>query len=824
MHAESVLEFESLRAVIGRYVRSALGRTEVESLAPTSDRALIEGALADAAEGIDYVRAMSHPQAASKGAAIRIRFGDINDPAEAVARLRIEGSTLEAVEILEVARMLDLASEARSILLGARERFPRLARHATGIADLREIAADLNGKILPDGSVADHASVALARLRREGEKQRHKIQESLERFLQAHREDGTLQEDFVTIRDDRFVVPVVTGRERRVDGVIHGASGSGHTLFVEPIETIQLNNELVRLREEELREVHRVLREFTARLRTHAVEIRSTATALGALELIFAKAEFAVDFNCCVPRLSPAGSEVAVTAASEARQHGALMRSRNLILREARHPLLEDLFKHHPSGWGTTGTGTTGPGKTRTVVPVSLSLDESERTLLISGPNTGGKTVALKTVGMLALMTHAGLPVPAAEAEFPLFDDILADIGDHQSIQESLSSFSAHIMSMKSMLEHATPDSLILVDELGRATDPEEGGALGVALLEEFQKVGAFTLASTHLLPMKVYGASTKGVRNGSMGFDDETLQPTYVLRLGAPGKSAGLDIASRLGLDPSLIESARSRMTNTERDVSRFLNELHARIDAVEQQGKELAGRELALDAREKSLEKTWEKKYSEKLQEIDKKAATLVQEFEQRAEETLGELSQKARVKVAKTKREFQESMEAVAPASTAKNAAPKARLEEGASVRLKGIRQPARIRRVLDNGMIEVEAGFMKMRVPESDVEEVLGGNIAVPKRPSVTFTQGSDLNNYREINIIGQRAEAAMEQVDKLLDGAALAQVERVRIIHGHGMGILKRAVADLLKDNPHVAKFYVAGPEEGGTAATIVELK
>ncbi len=377
---------------------------------------------------------------------------------------------------------------------------------------------------------------------------------------------------------------------------------------------------------------------------------------------------------------------------------------------------------------------------------------------------------------------------------------------------------------MKSMLEHATPDSLILVDELGRATDPEEGGALGVALLEEFQKIGAFTLASTHLLPMKVYGASTKGVRNGSMGFDDETLEPTYVLRLGAPGKSAGLDIASRLGLDPALIDSARSRMTNTERDVSRFLNELHARIDAVEQQSKALAGREQVLESREKSLEKTWEKKYREKIAEIEQNAATLSRQFEQRAEETLGELSQKARVKVARTKREFQESMEAVSPVSPAKIAVPKARIEEGASVRLKGIRQPARVRRVLDNGMIEVEAGFMKMRVPESDVEEILGANTTAPKRPSVTFTQGSDLHNYREINIIGQRAEAAMEQVDKLLDSAALAQVERVRIIHGHGMGILKRAVADLLKDNPHVAKFYVAGPEEGGTAATIVELK
>jgi DNA mismatch repair protein MutS2 len=806
MHAESVLEFESLRAVIARYVRSALGRTELDALAPVSDRAAIESALADAAEGIGYLRAISQPQAASSGAAIRIHFNEIADPGTSVARLRIEGATLEAAEIFEIARMLDLAAQARSILVAARERFPRLARHASGIANLKDIASELRGKIQPDGSVADHASVALARLRRDGERQRHKIQESLERFLRAHHEDGTLQEDFVTIRDDRFVVPVVTGRERRVDGVIHGASGSGHTLFVEPIETIELNNELVRLREEELREVHRILREFTARLRSHAVEIGSTAAALGTLELIFAKAEFAIDFNCSVPRLSPDGS-------------------RRLILREARHPLLEDLFR----------------GQKKSVVPVSLSLDESERTLLISGPNTGGKTVALKTVGVLALMTHAGLPVPAAEAEFPLFDDVLADIGDHQSIQESLSSFSAHIMAMKSMLERATLDSLVLVDELGRATDPEEGGALGVALLEAFGKLGAFTLASTHLLAMKVYGASTSGVRNGSMGFDDQTLQPTYVLRLGAPGKSAGLDIASRLGLDPGLIEAARSRMSNTERDVSRFLAELHARLDAVEQQRGEVTIRERAVEKREQSLEQIWEKKYAAKIREIEQRAGELTRQFEQRAEAAMEELSQRSRnrahVQVSKTAREYMEAVESLAPDSSPKMSVsppkaalnvPKLKLEEGARVRLKGIRQLATVRRLLDGGRVEVDAGFMKMQVPVSDVEEILPAASASSRPaailPNVSFRQGPSLDSYREINIIGQRAEAAIEQVDKLLDNAALAQVERVRIIHGHGMGILKRAVADLLKENPHVEKFYVAGPEEGGTAATIVELK
>ena len=283
MHPAAVLEFEPLRALLGRYVRSSLGRAELAQIEPTSDRDEIEAALADTAEAVTYVRTSSQPQ--QRGTSARVRFDDIAELGPTLAQLRIEGATLEASEIYELSRLLDLAAEARTSLLSAAEKFPRLAAHASRIADLRELARDLRGKILPDGTLADHASVALARLRRECEKQRHLIQESLERFLRAHRED--VQEDFVTIRNDRFVVPVVTGRERRVEGVIHGASGSGRTLFVEPIETINLNNELVHLHEEELREVHRLLREFTARLREHAVEIASTAGALAKLELAF---------------------------------------------------------------------------------------------------------------------------------------------------------------------------------------------------------------------------------------------------------------------------------------------------------------------------------------------------------------------------------------------------------------------------------------------------------------------------------------------------------------------------------------------------------
>ncbi len=290
MLVTEVLEFDALRALVGHSVRSALGRGELERVAPSSDRAAIQTALAETAEGIEYLRAASQPQTAGRGAAIRVNFSGITDPTNAVSRLRIEGATLEAQEIFELTRLLDLAAEARAVLVGAGTRFPLLAAHGGGIADLRELARELTGKILPDGTLADHASVALGRLRRDIEKQRQSIQHSLERFLRAHQQDGTLQEDFVTIRNDRFVVPVVTGRERRVDGVIHGASGSGHTLFVEPLETIDLNNELVRLREEEAREIHRILREFTSRLRERAAEIASTTRTLARLELIFSKA------------------------------------------------------------------------------------------------------------------------------------------------------------------------------------------------------------------------------------------------------------------------------------------------------------------------------------------------------------------------------------------------------------------------------------------------------------------------------------------------------------------------------------------------------
>jgi len=795
-----LLEFEALRELLGRNIRSALGAAELDKIEPHNDRGLLESILADTAESIDYLKTAMSPQTASRGAAVRIKFDSMPDVERAVAMLRIEGAGLEAKQIFELTSMLEQAAEIRSILTGVALKYPRLAAKGANVADLRPVLRELRGKILPDGSLSNDASVALNRLRRDIEKQQRQVQGSLERFLRTHHEDGTLQEDFITIRNDRFVVPIVSGQQRKVSGVIHGASGSGHTLFVEPLETIDLNNELVRLREEEMREVHRILRELTELLRVHSPAVSKSVEALGDLELLFAKAQFAVEFDCVVPVFTPDPD-------------------RSLVLREARHPLLQDVLKRQ--------------GKL--VMPISLTLNEHCRTLLISGPNTGGKTVSMKTVGLLVLMAQAGLPVPAAEAKFPIFDQVLADIGDNQSIQESLSTFSAHIAHIRVMLEEATRDSLVLLDELGRATDPEEGGALGVAILDTFRSTGAFTLASTHLMAIKVYGAGTQGVVNGSMGFDESTLQPTYVLRLGAPGKSAGLDIAKRLGMPDYLIDRARSTMSTQERDIAHFLSELHDRLDRAVQTEEDLQRRATALAAREQGLAKEWEQRERAKLREVDQRCEAAIAQFEAQARETLDQIlhttdqkkaADQAMRRVSKTRREFKEQVQTSVFQNTVA-AKPVIPIQEGSQVRLKGIRELARVRRLLGEDRIEVEAGFMKLQVPIDDVEEVLpAGKEAAARLPrNVSYEPGPSWDvSYREINIIGHRAEEARDEVDKFLDSAAMASVDRVRIVHGHGMGILRRTISELLTVNPHVEKFYPATPAEGGTGATIVELK
>jgi DNA mismatch repair protein MutS2 len=795
-----ILEFEPLRQLLGRFISSPLGRRELEKIQPHADRARLEEDLAEAAEAIAYLRLATRPQTAARGAAIRVDFGGLPDVQASVYKLRIEGAALEPKEISGVFALLDRAADAKSVLTAAAGRFPLLGRRASTIGDFRGLLKELDGKILPDGTVSDHASVALARLRRDIERQKKAIQESLERFLRTHKEEGILQEEFVTIRNERFVVPVIAGQRRKLDGVIHGASSSGHTLFVEPLETIDLNNELVRLTEEEMREVHRILLELTAHLRGYGDSIAQTLITMAELELVFAKGRFAIEFDCSVPRFTE-----------------------RLMLTDARHPLLQDVLRR----------------RGKAAVPVSLELGPDRRTLLISGPNTGGKTVTLKTVGLLTLMAQSGLPVPAADAEFPLFEQVLADIGDYQSIQENLSTFSAHVSNIREMALDVTPASLVLLDELGAATDPEEGGALGVAIVEHFRAAGACTLVSTHLMALKIYGASTEGVVNGSMGFDEQTFEPTFQLRLGLPGKSAGLEIAARLGIPEDIMRRARHSMSDRERDVTRFLSELHRRIEDTQSLEQTLRQKIAETEMREKELAREWEKRESAKIKELERRNDQALARFEEQAAEAISKFAQgadrrkvgeEAQRRVAKAKRELRQDFTTTVLSTQDDSRQDRIHpllIQEGARVRLKDVREPARVRRVLGPGRFEVEAGFLKMQITVDDVIEVLPESAPATGRlpKGVSYRPAPELAPvHQEINVIGRRAEEARDAVDEFLDRAVMATASRVRIVHGHGMGVLKKVIAELLANHPHVARFYPAPQQEGGAGATIVELR
>ncbi len=799
--SSEALEFEQVRALVKRYMATSAGDAELAKVAPSDDRETVERVLAETGEGMSYLRAAAAPQATGQGAAIRVNLNGVPNVSIAVQKLHIEGAALEPREIFDLIAFLDRAADARSFLTAAAERFPLLAARASGIGDFRALLKEVDGRIQADGTVLDTASPHLHRIRREIEKQKKSIQDSLERFLRANRNEGVLQEEYITIRNERFVVPLIAGQRRKLPGVIHGASSTGQTLFLEPMETIDLNNELVRLQEEEMREVYRILRELTDRLRAYAEPIRDAAGILAALDLIFAKAKFGIDFDCAIPRFSVA--------------------DRRMQLENARHPLLMDVLRRSK----------------RTAVPFSLTLDNDCRTLLISGPNTGGKTVTLKTVGLVALMAQAGLPVPCASAVLPVFEQVLADIGDNQSIEQNLSTFSAHVGRLREMALDVTPDSLVLLDEIGSATDPEEGGALGVALVDHFRAAGAFTLASTHLTALKIYGARTKTVLNASMGFDEATLDPTYHLRVGLPGKSAGLDIAKRLGMPEDIMNRARALLSTQEIELSQLIADLHQRLEEASREKEALERERAALLVRERQLAIDLEKKEAAKMRELEDRFEEIERRWQTRGEETLARIAEtadrrkavdQAKVQTSKMRREMREDWETSVVPAQPESATKKVKIEEGARVRLKGIRDLARVRRSLGNGRFEVEAGFMKMQISAEDVEEVLPEASApqVSKLPkNVRFQAGPALTpSVQEINIIGEHAQDAVERVERFLDSAVMATAARVRIVHGHGMGVLKRAMQDLLKHNPHVEKFYPASQFEGGNGATIVELK
>ena len=625
-----VLEWDRFLDLLAGYAQSATGRQWLLELAPSTDLDWIRREHTLVAEMRLLLRAGARPS-----------LGSLFDPSESLAKSRIEGVALEADEIRKVVNLGEDISGWVTVLSAPpndlTDALPQLRAMAVDLLTLplQPLVESLRSRILPDGSLADDASPELRRIRREMERQQRAIEESLRSALRRFSEGGSTQDDVITIRGERFVIPVKAEWKRRVQGVVHGASSSGQTVYVEPLETIELNNDLVRLLEEEQSEIHRIFAAMTRQIAQYAPVILKGAEVLAEVDTLQARARFALEFNCIEPQFSD-------TAEPE------------LTLKLARHPLLEKRLRSQGGR----------------VVPISLSLASDARQLIISGPNTGGKTVALKTAGLLAIMAQSGVAVPVEEAVLPVFDAILADIGDAQSIEQNLSTFSAHIVNLNRIAACADSASLVLLDELGSATDPEEGAALAVAIAEHFLRSGAWTIISTHHTSLKVYAENTPGVINAAVGFDERTLAPTYELRQGVPGASAGINIAARLGLARSMIDSARARLSTQTQDIGRFLDSLHEQLRAVTAERERIRQLESELKRERARLEVEGMKEQRAKVRELEQKLESLLKDFEYQARETVRaiddraaqqKLSKDAERRMARLRREFSEGFNA-------------------------------------------------------------------------------------------------------------------------------------------------------------------
>ena len=807
-----LLEFETLRELLRGYASSPLGQLRIAELQHSLDRHWIETQQQLVAEIREFRRVGG-----------RFEFTGLPDVAKLVDKSRISGAALETTEIRDVVLVADRASEWREIVRqppAMRSEWTAVAALSAAIEDFTEFLRSFRNKILPDGTLDDRASPELTRIRREIEKQKRQIQESLRGYLRKLAEGGTVQDELITIRGERFVIPVKVEQKRRVQGVVHGASSSGQTVFVEPLETIEQNNDLVRLLDKEQGEIHRILLEMTRRIGENADAILAAADILAELELQFAKARFAEDYNC-----------VAVTLCGDGSLTRPEREQSRLLLHNARHPLLERNLKL----------------KNAAIVPVTIELEGDRCLLVISGPNTGGKTVTLKTLGLLAVMAQSGIPVPADRAEMPVFDAILADIGDYQSIEQNLSTFSAHVTNIDLISRTATPQSLVLLDELGSATDPEEGAALAVAISEHFRKIGCMTVISTHHTSLKVYGANTAGVINASVGFDEATLQPTYELKIGVPGASAGINIAQRLGLNPAIIDSARSHLGSQTQDVARFLDRLHSDLRDLEKERIRMQAREQEIEREKTQLATEGRKEQQAKTREMEKKLETLFRDFEYHAREAVSavqdraatqKLSKDAERRISKLRREFREQFDStvVAHATGADRDDPNAQpalvkhVAEGDTVKLKSMGRAAVVKKKIDDQHFEVEIGSMKMRVAREDIAEVLArvsdSPVQAARARGITVSlqsEGSDLMST-EINVIGHNVDDATREVEKFVDRAFLAGMPKVRIVHGSGMGILRKALRQYLQKHPHVESVAEAPQNEGGGGATVVELR
>lgn len=783
--ALKTLEYDKVRQQVASYCTSSIGKSAIEELVPQTDFDKVVQLLEEMDEGLSILRVKGN-----------VPMGGIFDVRPSARRAQI-GGMLAAVELMEISSTIRASRILRNFIedLEADEvvDIPHFISKKEAMPVLTGLKHEINNCIDDNGAVLDSASQTLRSIRQSLRAEEGKVRSKLESLIRGSNAAKMLSDTLVTIRNDRFVIPVKQEYRHHYGGIVHDQSSSGQTLFIEPDSVVQANNEIHRLKMKEQAEIERILLALSAMVQEVASDLFNLVKVLGDIDVILAKGKYGQANKCTMPKMNQDGY---------------------IRLIRARHPLLP----------------------IESAIPNDIEFGKDITAIVITGPNTGGKTVTLKTVGLCTLMAQAGLPVPALDgSELAVFEQLFADIGDEQSIEQSLSTFSSHMVNIVDILQKFDHESLVLFDELGAGTDPQEGAALAISILDEVHGRGARVMATTHYPELKAYGYNRPGVANASVEFDIETLSPTYRLLIGVPGRSNAFEISSRLGLPESIIDRAKG-FTGTDRHE---VESMIASLEETRRQSEDDAERSHALLLESETLRKELQDKlqaYEERKEALDKKAKEkarkIVDEAKREAEAIIAELREmrKNADQVVKEHEliEARKRLEEATPLEDnkvlKKAAQVKARAQNlvvGDEVKVLSYGQRGTLLEKVSNTEWVVQMGILKMKISDSDLEYIK------PEKEPVLRTAGVKNRNSHvklELDLRGERYEDAILRTEKYIDDALLSNYGRVSIIHGVGTGALRQGIQSYLKKHKRVKSFRFGEAGEGGLGVTVVELK
>jgi len=796
VHAPRQLEFDGVVDAVTALAITPLGAVALSELEPSSDPNVVSSTQASTTETVRFLE--RHPL-------FPLRAGE--SLPEALDALDVQGRPLEPLQLRLLADFVDSVDQSRASIARAGADFPILRDLVAHVTAFKAEVDAVRHAIDPGGEVLDQASPELKRIRNELRQRRQKLRGTLEQFTRSS-SSKYLQDEVITERNGRFVLMVRAEHRGNVPGIVHGTSTTGATLFMEPAATVEINNDIVELEDREREEILRILLELTDRFRARPRDIEIARHVARDLDVLQAKARYSSKLNAVEPEFTIDTS---------------------LQLKESRHPMLEQ------------------------PVPVDVLLDSPNRVLLITGPNTGGKTVALKTAGLFALMAQAGLHVPAKSARLPIFRHVFADIGDEQSIAASLSTFSSHIRNLVTMDRQLETPALVLLDEVGTGTDPNEGGALATAIVQHFRQRGALVIATTHFDAVKTWGIGTEGVAVAAFAFDPQNFAPTYKLLYGAPGRSLAIEMAQRLGMPPSVIAAARGYLSDDQKRLQAHLSRLDAQARALESErtrlerdkrafnesNAELTRREKSLAEREEVFKKRLNERLDERLRQAKRDVDAVIEQLKEKSEAIAEKASLRAAVNTGETgsaRAEARAEIDRIVgdlrhpgsqgsdPSAIRSGIGKGSDPEVGAKVAIGGLGFEGTVISI-DGNRAEIDVRGKRIQAKVKELRVIDG-----PKGPS---PQGKVRVNVdlkpregllSELNVIGMTVDQAIDRVSRFLDDTLVTDLQEVRIVHGHGTGQLRKGLQAFLKTHPQVAKYYAAPENQGGGGATIVELK